>query len=109
MVSQQAIRAFVDRVVAEFHPERVILFGSYARGCATEDSDVDLLVVMDCATHPAVRAAEIRRRVRAGFPMDLIVRSAESLRRRLAMGDPFAKEILDQGRVIHESEHAGVG
>ncbi|MGD0093516.1 MAG: nucleotidyltransferase domain-containing protein, partial [Planctomycetota bacterium] len=37
------IRAFAKRVVAEFHPQRIVLFGSYARGAATADSDVDLL------------------------------------------------------------------
>jgi len=46
MVSMRDIQAFAKRVAAEFHPQRIILFGSYARGEATADSDVDMLVVM---------------------------------------------------------------
>ena len=46
MVREAEIREFVDKVVAEFAPQRVILFGSHARGDATPDSDVDLLVIM---------------------------------------------------------------
>jgi hypothetical protein len=45
VVKASGIRRFVNAVAREFNPERVVLFGSYARGEATEDSDVDLLVI----------------------------------------------------------------
>lgn len=47
MVSQDDIQKMVDLIVERFQPEKVILFGSYARGDAGPDSDVDLLVVKD--------------------------------------------------------------
>ena len=47
MIERNKIQAFVDEVVRQFQPERVVLFGSYAYGQPTEDSDVDLLVIMD--------------------------------------------------------------
>lgn len=102
MVERHRINAFVQRVVDEFHPLRVVLFGSYAFGQPTEDSDVDLLVVMRHEGPPSVQAAEIRKRIRAGFPMDLIVRSPKEIRRRLAMGDFFILEVMEQGEPLYE-------
>jgi predicted nucleotidyltransferase len=102
MVKQRDIRAFVRRVATLFHPQRVILFGSYAYGKPTADSDVDLLVVMPHEGHPAVQAAAIRKQVRSGFPMDLVVRSPAEIRRRLAMGDFFISEVLERGRPLYE-------
>ena len=102
MVKRQKIKAFVKRVAAEFHPRRVILFGSYAYGKPTADSDVDLLVVMPHEGPPAVQASEIRKRIHAGFPMDLVVRSPAEVRRRLDMGDFFIREVMEQGLPLYE-------
>ena len=97
------IRAFAKRVAAEFHPQRIILFGSYARGEATPDSDVDLLVIMPFRGKGYMQAAKIRMRVRATFPMDLLCRTPGKVRERLVLGDWFMKEILEQGRLLYES------
>jgi predicted nucleotidyltransferase len=102
MVKRRDIQAFVKQVADEFHPNRVILFGSYAYGKPTADSDVDLLVVMPHDGPPAVQAAEIRKRIHAGFPMDLLVRSPAEVRQRLDMGDFFIQEIMEQGRPLYE-------
>lgn len=109
MVKRQNIRSFVKQIVARFRPQRVILFGSYAYGKPTADSDVDLLVVMPHQGHPAVQAAEIRQQIHAGFPLDLIVRSPENIRQRLAMGDYFIEDILEQGKILYEADYARVG
>lgn len=103
MVERQNITAFVKRVAEEFHPARVILFGSYAYGKPTPDSDVDLLVVMPHKGPPSMQAARIRKRIRAGFPMDLVVRSPAEIRRRLAMDDCFVREIIERGQPLYES------
>lgn len=102
MVKRHSIKAFVKQVAARFQPERVILFGSYAYGKPTADSDVDLLVVMPHEGPPAVKAGEIRKQVRAGFPMDLVVRSPAEIRRRLAMGDFFIHEVMERGQPLYE-------
>ena len=109
MIDRQRIRAFVGEVVRQFRPERVVLFGPYASGRASADSDVDLLVIMQHKGHAAVQAATIRKRVRAGFPMDLIVRSPRAIRKRLAMDDFFITEILEKGETLYEVDHVGVG
>lgn len=109
MVKQRDIDTFVRRLVTEFQPQRVVLFGSYARGTPTKDSDVDLLVVMPHQGPPAMKAAEIRTAIRAGFPLDLIVRSPAAIRARVDMGDYFINDILQQGHSLYEAKHTGMG
>ena len=109
MIERNKIQNFVDEVVRQFRPKRVVLFGSYAYGQPNEDSDVDLLVIMPHKEHSAVQAAEILKRIRAGFPLDLIVRSPQTIRKRLRMDDFFITEILGQGETLYERQHARVG
>ena len=109
MIDRKKIHAFVDEVARLFHPERILLFGSYACGQPGADSDVDLLVIMPHQGHPAIQAAQIRKRIRAGFPMDLIVRSPREIKKRVAMDDFFITEILEQGETLYEAAHARVG
>jgi len=77
MIQRQDIKKWCEIVACEFRPEQIILFGSYAHGNPTEDSDVDVLVVMPLARgyRDVRQAAAIRERVPAPFPMDVIVRS----------------------------------
>ena len=96
----------VGRHIGEvFHPQRVILFGSYARGNPTPDSDVDLLVIADFAGRPVDKSVEIRMQVRPPFPVDLIVRTPQKIRERLEMGDDFIQDILQNGKVLYESNN----
>ena len=106
MVSRTAIQALADEIARDFQPERIILFGSHAYGTPSEDSDVDLLVVTDCPAKPWKLATQIRRRVRPQFPLDLLVRSPEELRRRIAQCDPFFSEVEEQGTVLYEAHHS---
>jgi predicted nucleotidyltransferase len=103
MIAEKKIRAYVTELVREFHPQRVVLFGSYAVGKPRPDSDVDLLVVMPHRGAGAEQAARIRRRIQPGFPLDLVVRSPAVIRHRLSMGDGFIREILETGKVLHEA------
>ncbi len=110
MIDRAAIQATCGDIVREFGPSQVILFGSYAYGTPTEDSDVDLLVVMDISEEQAARqAVEIRKRIPRRFRMDLLVRTPRELAFRLAHNDFFLREIFERGEVLHESARAGVG
>lgn len=105
MISIRRIRAVAARIAREFHPERVVLFGSHARGRATEDSDVDLLVVMPFKGRSVDKAVEVRLRAEASFPMDILVRTPGEVRRRIAMGDAFMQDVLTNGKVLYEADH----
>ncbi len=106
-VPRAAIRKYVRQVVEKFHPQKVILFGSHAYGRPHEDSDVDLLVVMP-AKNMVNAAVRIRWEVPAPFPMDLLVRTPEFVAQRLALGDWFMREVLEQGLVLHDAADATV-
>ncbi len=101
-VTPRKIRAVVDKIVQDFNPEKVVLFGSYAYGKPTIDSDVDMLVVMKSNERPAARAAKIYAAIQGKtFPMDILVRTPEELKERLESGDSFFIEIIDLGKVLY--------
>lgn len=109
MASAAEILRFADEVVEQFQPQRIILFGSHAYGVPTEDSDVDLLVIMPCQIKEFRKAAEISLKVSHRFPMDLIVRTPDTMKERLAWNDCFLKEIVEKGVVLHDAADPRVG
>jgi predicted nucleotidyltransferase len=104
MASMERIRQLGRDIGREFRPERVLLFGSYARGTATADSDVDLLIVLPFEGKPVQKSVEIRLKLRPSFPVDLVVRTPENVRERVAMGDDFMRELLEEGKVLYEAD-----
>ena len=109
MVNFDRINALSERIVREFQPDRIILFGSYAYGEPGDDSDVDLLVVLPFEGKAAYKAGEIRNRVRPEFAVDLIVRSPEQVQDRLAQNDWFMRDIFEKGRTLYETVNGRVG
>lgn len=103
MVSVSDIQALADRIAREFLPEKIVLFGSYASGTPSPDSDVDLLVVIPYRGKSWEKAAEIRGRVRPRFPLDLLVRTPQQVRERLAIGDTFLRDVSERGTVLYEA------
>lgn len=102
MVALNKIDAFAREVAEKFQPEKIILFGSYAHGQPTEDSDVDLLVVMDHEGKSSTQALAIRRAVRKSFPLDLIVKTPRETQVRLKQNDGFISSAINEGRVLYE-------
>jgi predicted nucleotidyltransferase len=103
MTTLEQIEELGRDIGREFYPHRVMLFGSYAYGEPSADSDVDILVIMPHEGKGWRVASEIRGRLRPRFPLDLLVRTPEELRRRLALGDCFLKEIMLKGKVLYEA------
>ena len=102
-VSQTLPKA-IRRIVSELKPERIILFGSYAYGNPTSNSDVDLLVIMKN------RAKYIDRYIAVSnllypreFPVDIIVKTPGEIKAELKKkGNFFMHEILSRGKVVYE-------
>jgi len=90
------------RLVAEFDPDQIILFGSHAWGMPGQDSDVDLLVIVPATDErPAARAARAHRCLRSiPLPMDLIVKSRDEMARSARVPASLEAEILDRGKVL---------
>ena len=108
LVSPSVVQTMVRRIVRHFHPERVILFGSYAYGEPDADSDVDVLVVM-AARNETDQAVRIRKVVDPHFALDIIVRTPWNLAWRLEEGDWFLREVVGKGKVLYEKADARMG
>src|SRR5262249_14518139 len=109
-VTADQISAFVDAIAAGFKPRRIVLFGSYAWGSPTEDSDVDLLITRKrWAMSRLTAAGRIRVKLGVPFPMDLIVRSEAEVRRRIAGGDSFLREVLAKGITLYAADDPRMG
>ena len=107
MVGRAAIKSFCRAVAKQFRPQAIILFGSYAYGHPTPDSDVDLLVIMPKTRERGERmSVRIRHAVPRNFPMDLLVRTPKEMARRLRWGDVFVREVMEKGQVMYEANDA---
>lgn len=105
MAETKKIEDLTSQIVREFNPDRVILFGSHAYGEPSKDSDVDILVVLPFKGKPVRKAIEIRNRISANIPLDLIVRTPQQIAERVAQNDWFIREIVERGRVLYEINH----
>jgi predicted nucleotidyltransferase len=100
-VERQIDRMF-RRIVERFDPDRIILFGSRARGDARPDSDVDLLVVMPVEGSRREKALDIRDTLRdIRLPMDIIVTTPESFRWRQRVVGTIEWPAVREGKILH--------
>jgi len=107
-IKMQMKRKVVEKIVKilaeKYQPEKIILFGSYAYGKPTEESDIDLLIVKDTRLPFYKRLSEVRKLVseaRRGNAFEPLVVTPAELRKKLERGDEFFKEILKKGRVLY--------
>lgn len=107
-IPMRLVRWFARQVAERFHPEKIILFGSYAYGTPHADSDVDILVVLP-ARNQTDQAVRISLAIDPPFPLDIIVRTPKNMKWRLAEGDSFLREVVSKGKVLYEKADAGVG
>ncbi len=96
----QVLLRIADRLKRDYGAEKVIVYGSVARGAATIHSDIDVFVVAPSTEKGYERMARVRAIVRdlsRGLPLSPIVLTPEELGQRVADGDPFVREILESG------------
>jgi len=104
--AQIDLQRLLDKLIADYKPARVILFGSYAYGNPTRDSDLDLFIIKETSATPFYRRVEVRlicndRQRRTAFQP--LVATSEEWRQRIAMGDPFFLEVERKGKVLYEA------
>ncbi len=102
-ITPKKIRQAAQKIAEDLHPEKIILFGSFAYGKPTPDSDVDLLVVMESRESIHARMIQVSKILSPRpFPLDILVRTPTELGERLEIGDCFFQEIVTKGVVLYE-------
>ncbi len=100
--TQEKIREMVRRIVERFDPEKIILFGSHARGTAGPDSDVDLLVVMHVQGSKREKGVEIGVALHdIRIPKDIIVTTPEAFEWRKEVVGTIERPAAREGKVLY--------
>jgi len=98
------IAQLIAKIVREYKPQKIVLFGSYAYGEPDEDSDIDLLIVKDTDKRPIERWMEVKRLLRdrnRRISVSPLVYTPKELEERLAIKDFFIQEVLEKGKVLY--------
>ncbi len=98
---EKKIQDVVDKIVREFHPKKIILFGSYAWGEPTEDSDVDLFIVKESENIQKTEMDIDGSIFPRPFPLDVIVCHPKKIKKRIEQGDFFIKDIFNNGKLLY--------
>jgi len=102
MLSSLDIDQLRDRISQTMHPEKIYLFGSYADGKATEESDIDLLVVMDSPLTPHKRNVAVKRLFpRRSFSLDAFVYTPQEFARYRDIPGTIVYNATHHGRLLH--------
>lgn len=101
---EKVIQRMVEKLVGEYAPLKVILFGSHAYGSPDPDSDIDLLIIKETSDRFIDRWVTVGRIIdgtHRSIPVEPLVLTPEELENRLAVGDQFIREIIEKGRVLY--------
>ncbi len=98
----QALEQILAVLRAEYHPEKVILFGSMADGTVSEWSDIDLLIVKNSPLPFMQRLKEVALLCRASVGVDYLVYTPDEIEQMKGEQNPFILDVLQKGRVLHE-------
>ena len=103
MSIQQKLKEITDKIVKEYKPEKIILFGSWAWGKPQKWSDIDLFVVKNTQESSLKRIETLDKLFsRREFPMDFLVYTPQQIEKRLAIEDFFVKEIIENGKILYD-------
>jgi len=96
------IESITTQIIEMYNPEKIILFGSAVRGDLSSDSDVDFLIIKkDTPLYGADRIRELSRIIERNVPIDFLIYRPEEFDKRLEMGDPFLKAIIEEGKILY--------
>jgi predicted nucleotidyltransferase len=91
-----------EKLIRDYNPERIILFGSYETEAQTAGSDIDLLIIKKTGKRPIDRRIEVERLLSPrSLPLDLTVYTPDEVRELFSAGSPFIEEVLETGRLLY--------
>ena len=104
--TKKIIQAMVQKLIIEYAPKKMILFGSHAYGSPTPDSDIDILIIKETSERFIDRWVTVQRiltGLHPSIPVETLVLTPHEIRTRLAIGDQFIKEIIEKGEVLYDT------
>jgi len=103
MIESDTIDAIVSRIVSNFNPDKIILFGSYANGTATTDSDLDLLIIKDTElpVHKRSNAIQLLL-IGSMIPMDILVYTNKDFESKQKQKYSFLYSAIKTSKVLYE-------
>lgn len=107
---EQKIQAIVDKIVQEYQPEKIILFGSWAWGEPHEDSDVDLFIIKKTHQARLDRSRELQRILtHREVPLDFLVYTPEEVEESINENhNLFIEDIMRNGKVLYTRPDGGI-
>lgn len=102
---EKDIEIIKDQIVKEFAPEKIILFGSYAWGKPTDDSDIDLLIIQNSAQPRSQRQQTLQKKLAGNLiPMDLLIYTPAEIEHSINQNQNlFLEDIFKNGKAIYEN------
>jgi predicted nucleotidyltransferase len=103
MKMKNIIISIAEKIREGYHPEKILLYGSFAYGRPNKDSDIDLLIIKETQERPIDRRIRVRQIVDVRQPVAFspFVITPEEVKRSLEKGDQFIKEIVEKGEVLY--------
>jgi predicted nucleotidyltransferase len=102
-IDAQLLQDVVNRIVDAAHPEKIVLFGSHARGAARPDSDIDVLVIADSREPRYRRSAPLYGALSDVLvPMDIIVYTRSEVEEWQGVPQAFVTTVIREGKVLYE-------
>ena len=99
---QEEIESITSQIIEKYKPNKIILFGSAARGDLSPDSDADFLIIkQETPFYGGDRIRELSRIIDRNIPADFLIYRPDEFKKRLDMGDPFLKVVLKEGKVLY--------
>ena len=104
---KKVIRGILQKLISEYAPQKVVLFGSHVYGSPGSDSDIDLLIIKETSERFIQRWVIVQRILTGthrSIPVETLVLTPQELENRLAIGDQFIAEILEKGEVLYATQ-----
>ena len=101
-IKQKDIQTMVKKIVEDYKPEKIYLFGSFVWGKLTFDSDVDLFIIKQTKKDRPSRYKEVSNIIDWRIPVDILVYTPEEVKKRLYLGDFFIEDIINKGKLVYD-------
>ena len=100
--AQAEIKSIMRKIVREYKPEKIILFGSFAYGKPKASSDIDMLIVKKTKKRRIDRIKDVLYMIDNNFPFEPIVYTPREINERLTLGDFFLQTVMQKGKILYE-------